>query len=402
MLWGISEKAFDLMRIHPNHDYYDAVIVGARCAGAATALLLARQGARVLLIDRDPDLDDTLSTHALTRPAVRLLSDWGLLDDVIANDTPVVTKTHFHYGPEQISLPVKENASVPGLLAPRRWLLDTLLRDAAIRAGAEFQGDVSLVGLGRDLSDRIRGATLQFADGTVRTICASLVIGADGVRSSLAKAVGAHMQIRSKACTATAYTYVEGIENAGYRWYFGTASITGLIPTTNGLHCLFSQIKPGHFIDEFAPNAYRAILGELAQWEPGIADNLQARGPAERLRRFPGVRGYRRVCAGPGWALVGDAGYFKDPCTALGITDALVDAHRLARAFAQNPDDVRSYQTERDRFTTKMFDITQEIAALDWHFGRLKSLHLELSDSIRAVEDRLISQVRPNTMSAPA
>ncbi|MEM9638246.1 MAG: FAD-dependent monooxygenase [Pseudomonadota bacterium] len=386
------------MHAGPERDVYDAVIVGARCAGAATALLLARQGARVLMIDRDHALEDTLSTHALTRPAVRLLSAWGLLDDLLAADTPLITQTTFHYGQDQIDIPIRSDAQVPGLVAPRRWVLDRFLRDTAVRDGAEFCSSVNFVGVGRDLSDRIRGATLQFPNGTTRTICTPMVIGADGVRSSVAKVVGTYMLSRSKACTSTAYTYVSGVENRGYRLYFQEGGITGLIPTTNGLHCLFSQIKPGSFIDEFAPNAYRTLLSALGSWEPHLAEELERRGPTERVRRFPGVRGYLRTCAGPGWALVGDAGCFKDPCTAYGITDALADAHHLARAMLKTNEIPNAYQIERDGIAPEIFRLTQEIAEMNWDLERVKSLHLDLNRHIHALDARLCRDLHPDTV----
>ena len=86
---------------------YNAVVVGARCAGAATAMLLARQGLSVLLVDRDRPGADTLSTLALMRAGVLQLSRWGLLDRVRAAGTPAITSTSFIYGEETITVPIK-------------------------------------------------------------------------------------------------------------------------------------------------------------------------------------------------------------------------------------------------------------------------------------------------------
>ena len=117
---------------------YDALIIGARCAGAATALQLARAGAKVLLVDRAPTIDDTLSTHALLRPAVSLLDHWGLLKDV-ENSAPIVGATEFIYGPERITVPIKPFGNATGFLAPRRYVLDNFLLEAAAKNGAEVR-----------------------------------------------------------------------------------------------------------------------------------------------------------------------------------------------------------------------------------------------------------------------
>ncbi|HRW14111.1 FAD-dependent monooxygenase, partial [Amaricoccus sp.] len=103
---------------------YDAVIVGARVAGAATGLALAAEGARVLILDRAPEIGDTLSTHALMRPGVELLARWGLLDRLLDAGTPLVRQAQFHYGAERVTVPVRPGPLAEGLIAPRRWLLD--------------------------------------------------------------------------------------------------------------------------------------------------------------------------------------------------------------------------------------------------------------------------------------
>lgn len=112
------------------------------------------------------------------------------------------------------------------------------------------------------------------------------------------------------------------------------------------------------------------------------------RGPIERLRRFPGAPGYVRQCAGHGWALVGDAGYFKDPATAHGITDAFLDANRLALALSASSDP-HTYQTERDQTAPIFFGLTQKIASFDWDFDGLKSLHMQLTACMKDEQSSL-------------
>jgi 2-polyprenyl-6-methoxyphenol hydroxylase-like FAD-dependent oxidoreductase len=121
-------------------DRYDAIVVGARCAGAATAMLLARQGLSVLLVDRDRHGSDTLSTLALMRAGVLQLHRWGLLDRVLGAGTPKIKFTSFVYGDETITLPIKLRDGVDALYAPRRTLLDALLADAAAVSAAAVAG----------------------------------------------------------------------------------------------------------------------------------------------------------------------------------------------------------------------------------------------------------------------
>jgi 2-polyprenyl-6-methoxyphenol hydroxylase-like FAD-dependent oxidoreductase len=108
-----------------NIRHYNVVIAGARCAGAATALLLARQGARVLLLDKSRYGTDTLSTHALMRGAVVQLHRWGLLPGVAAAGTPPVRSTTFHLPDTVTTIQVKPKYGVGALYAPRRTVLDT-------------------------------------------------------------------------------------------------------------------------------------------------------------------------------------------------------------------------------------------------------------------------------------
>src|SRR6188472_157530 len=130
----------------PSFDY-DVVIVGARCAGAATALLLARRGLRVLAIDRGHYGSDTVSTHALMRAGVLQLSRWGVLEAVTTAGTPVIRSTSFHYADEVTAVQIKPQPSMEGLYAPRRTVLDRILVDAARKAGAEITFETQLVDL---------------------------------------------------------------------------------------------------------------------------------------------------------------------------------------------------------------------------------------------------------------
>ena len=383
-----------------SHSRYDAVVVGARCAGAATALLLVRGGARVLIVDREPAMADTLSTHALMRPAVSQLSRWGVLDAIVAAGTPRISRARFWYGPECVDVPVKPDGEIAGLYAPRRWLLDRVLRDAAVEAGAELHTGVSLEGLTNDGTGRVTGARLLSMDGSVRHVSADIVIGADGRRSKTAELAGARTPISSSDRCAVAYSYWDGIDNEGYRFYFGDRVWAGLIPTNDGAHCVFAACSPDAFRDRFDKGLAPGIADVLAIWAPDLGQHLSDHAPAEPVRRFLGAPGHIRDCAGPGWALVGDAGYFKDPATAHGITDAFLDAERLARAFLGNPGDVRAYQYERDRFAPDFFAATQQLASLDWDYETLKAIHARLNVCMKAEHSALEGGAAGNSIAA--
>ena len=154
----------------PDRSRYDAVVVGARCAGAATAMLLAREGLRVLVVDRSRYGADTLSTHALMRGAVVQLHRWGVLETLVAEGTPVVRSTTFHYGDEVIRIPLEFRDGIEGLFAPRRTVLDRVLVDAAREAGAEVVYGVRLVSLVRSGDGRVHGVVIEDGDGRLRTV----------------------------------------------------------------------------------------------------------------------------------------------------------------------------------------------------------------------------------------
>ncbi len=378
---------------------YDVVVVGARASGAATALLLSRGGARVLLVDRDAQITDTLSTHALMRPAVQLLAAWGLLKDA-TQGCEAVTATTFTYGDNSITIPIKPQPGMPGLYAPRRQQLDNTLIDAARRAGATVAFGQSCTDLLRDTQGRVTGARLMSRNGSTFDVTADLVIGADGRTSSVARLAKAVTRHHSTAASATVYTYVAGLPNEGYRWYYGAGSAAGLVPSGDGLHCLFASCAPSDFRARFGKDAFAGALETLATWEPRIAANLKSQGPAERIRRYLGAPGHIKAAHGPGWALVGDAGYFKDPASAHGISDALLDADRLARAYLANPADLAPYETDRDRHAIPLFNATQEMAALKWDYPRLQDLHQTLSLCMKQESNQIEARQHPTAKAA--
>jgi len=366
------------------HSAYDVVIVGARVAGAATAMLLARAGLSVLAIDRSPYGSDILSTLALMRAGVLQLRRWGLVDAVKAFGTPPVRTTTFHYGDETIAVPIKARDGVDALYAPRRTVLDPLLVDAARQAGAEMVFGPRVTDLVRDTDGRVRGVTVEDRSGTRADIAASLVIGADGHRSTVARLVEAMPHHVGRHMTGIVYGYVEGLAADGYHWYFRPGVSAGVIPTNDGLTCVFASMPARRFLDSIRgdlPGGFRQVLAETS---PVLAEQMAAATLVDRLRGFPGHQSLLRRSWGPGWALVGDAGYLKDSLTAHGMADALRDAELLARAVVAGTDAaLAQYQTTRDDLSTRLLDVTDEIASFDWTLEELKALHHALSDEMK-------------------
>jgi 2-polyprenyl-6-methoxyphenol hydroxylase-like FAD-dependent oxidoreductase len=385
----------------PQRSRYDAVIVGARCAGAATAQLLAREGLRVLVVDRSRYGADTLSTHALMRGAVVQLHRWGVLDTVKQTGTPVVRTTTFHYDEEEIRVSIKPRDGVEGLYAPRRTVLDRVLVDGARDAGVEVVYGVRVVNLARSDGGHVDGVIIEDADGHLRTIGAGIVVGADGLRSTMAELTGAGVYRTAGHSSGVIFGYFAGLEQDGYHWYYRPGVSVGLIPTNDGLTCVFASVPSRRFREEirFDPGAgFDRVLEECS---PALAARVGRASRSGQLRGFPGQAGFFRQSWGDGWALVGDAGYFKDPITAHGITDALRDSELLATAIVDGSEGALArYQQTRDDIATGLFEITDRIASFAWDLPTVKDLHLKLSDEMKR-EVRIMNE-RREPLAIPA
>lgn len=369
---------------------YDAVIVGARCAGAATAMLLARNGQRVLAIDRASYGRDTLSTHALMRGGVLQLTRWGLIERLAAAGTPAVHHTAFHYGDDVIDIKIKPRDGIEALYAPRRTVLDALLVDAAREAGAEVRFGTRLRELQRDARGAVTGVVIENADGTAETIAAGIVIGADGMRSTVARMVGAQSYRTARHATGVVYGYFNGLDYDGFHWYFRPGISAGAIPTNDGDTCVFAAVPSNGFDETFGQGTTRGYLDVLERCDVTLATAVRRSRQVGSFFSFSGVAGYMRQSWGPGWTLVGDAGYFKDPLTAHGITDALRDAELLARAvIAGGASALAAYQTKRDELALDLFDVTDDVASFDWDLERVKQLHLTLSKQMNHEVDAM-------------
>ncbi|MCB2136475.1 MAG: NAD(P)/FAD-dependent oxidoreductase [Rhodobacteraceae bacterium] len=360
---------------------FDVIVVGARCAGAATAMLLARRGVKVLAIDHDHPGTDTMSTHALMRAGVYQLRKWGLLHAIIGAGTPAVRRTSFIYGGEALDIDLKDEDGIAALYAPRRTLLDSTLANAAAAAGAELRYRTGFVGFVLNRVGRVIGAKLQTPTGTVEEVHAPLVIGADGRRSAVARAAGAQVTKAAQNTISCVYQYVCGLPNRGYRWHFAPAAAGGVIPTNDGQSCIFVGLPP-EVLAELRKTGPLRLEEIVARFVPAMADDLAGAQATSGTVFFPGLPGFLRQSAGSGWALVGDAGYFRDPITAHGITDALRDAELLADAVVAGT--VADYPALRNALSSEFFALTDRLAGLDWTMGEVQNIHYALNRAMKA------------------
>ena len=189
---------------------YDAIVVGARTAGSPTAMLLARRGYRVLVVDRAGFPSDTLSTHYIHQAGVAHLNRWGLLEQLTATNVPAARRLTFDLGPFALTgtPPPADGAEVA--YAPRRRVLDKILLDAAATAGAEVRERFSVDELVRD-GDRVVGIRGRAAGGATVTEKAPIVVGADGMRSFVARTVQAPAYDARPGLTCAYYTYWSGV-----------------------------------------------------------------------------------------------------------------------------------------------------------------------------------------------
>ena len=363
----------------------DVIVVGARVAGAATAMLLARAGLSVVLLDRERPGADTLSTHALMRGGVLQLLRWGLLDRIVAAGTPPVTTTSFHYTDSDIDVAIKPSAGVDALYAPRRTVLDPILVSAAQAAGVDVRFGNRVVAVSQDRG-RVAGVVVRDAAGVHRLISARLVIGADGRHSTVARLVTASTTHQASHTSAFAYGYFRGLPASGYEWAYRPEGTAGFIPTNDDLTCVFA----GHTPSRIGRGGPAVLQDVVAQASPEMGHRLVAATLASPVRTFTGEPGRLRRAWGPGWALVGDAGSWKDPISAHGLTDALRDSELLSRAVLDGRSQAYpAYELLRNRLTVPILDGSDEIAAMCWDEARivalLRGLNAAMNDELETI-----------------
>jgi flavin-dependent dehydrogenase len=348
---------------------YEVVIVGARCAGASLAMLLARGGCSVLGVDRAAFGSDTVSTHFLWPRTTALIAKWGLLDRLAATGCPAIEQVIADYGSVAIKGRPSAVDGTPTMYCPRRTVLDPLLVDAARAAGAEMRDETTFRALLWD-GERVAGVRLQDKDGALVEVQAQLVVGADGLWSAVGRAVGAASDIEHETLTCGYYAYWAGVPTEGVEFYVRQGSDILVFPTHDGLSCIWAGRSRGAW-DAYRADVegtYRAILAQA----PGLSRRVDRAERATAFRGTSKLPNFYRQSAGPGWALVGDAAYHRDPLTGMGIGDALLGADLLAEAVigglavgsVRLDEHLAGYQAAFRERTLPVFDYTVKAAGL--------------------------------------
>jgi 2-polyprenyl-6-methoxyphenol hydroxylase-like FAD-dependent oxidoreductase len=378
---------------------FDVIVVGARCAGAPTAMLLARKGYKVLVVDRATFPSDTISTHVIHPPGIAALERWGVLDRVLASGCPPMHTYAFDFGPFTI-------AGAPGFdgcpgYAPRRILLDKILVDAAAEAGAEVREGFAVedVVVEDGVVTGIRG---HVKDGPTVTETARVVIGADGRNSVIAKAVSPEQYNEKAPLLSGYYAYWSGLPmNGRFETYIRERRGFAALPTNDNL----TLVIAGWPFAEFEANKddlegnYRKTF-ELC---PAFADRI--RGARLESKLFgAAVPNFFRKPYGPGWALVGDAGYTKDPITAQGMLDAFLDAEVITGAlhdFLANRSPfataLGAYQAARDARVLPMYEFTTQLATLEPPPPQMQ----QVLGAVAATQDAMDGFCRMNASATP-
>jgi flavin-dependent dehydrogenase len=300
------------------------------------------------------------------------LNRWGLLDTVLASGAPAIREVSFTAMGESVTRQVKDKAGVDLLVAPRRYILDTIMAEAAAQAGARLRLGISVTGVSLDEAGRATGVRGNDVIGAPVAIDARFVVGADGLASGIARAVGARVIERRADSGAVQYAYYAGLPWRGIELIAADRALAGVFPTHDGQACIWvgTPSSDARVARRRAASRTDAFTAQLQRAAPELVERLQSGrrvSPVSGMLRSPN---FVRSAYGAGWALVGDAGYHRDPVTGHGLSDAYRDAELLAVALhqalsgeAEESAALATYQGGRDRALRQVFDLTCALAA---------------------------------------
>ncbi|MEU2873576.1 NAD(P)/FAD-dependent oxidoreductase [Streptomyces olivoreticuli] len=354
---------------------YDVIVVGARVGGASTAMLLSKAGHKVLLLDRATfPGGKAAATNLVHPPGILRLKNWGLLGELTATGCPPIHEYGLKSGPAELMARLPSVDGVGEAYSPDRAELDRILLEAAVAAGAEFREGFSLRELLRDDDGTVTGVRGESADRVTAVEHARLVVGADGSNSTVARLVGAEKYATRPVLNKSHWSYWEGIPHDGrVRTYRHAGKHTFTWPTHDGLTIVGVALPVGDFKAGSEEERDRTVISAFAEVDPERAQLLRETKRADKWLTGA-VPNFLRRSHGPGWALVGDAGYTRDPITASGITYGLRGAELLADAVDSGlsgrdplPEALARYERRRDEMVTGHYRYTCDHAVITNH-----------------------------------
>ena len=371
---------------------YDAIVVGARCAGSPTAMLLARKGYRVLLVDKATFPSDTISTHILWPHGVEVLGRWGLSSALESTGVPpICRRMSFDVGPFALHGTVPDANGGRGGFCPRRKVLDGVLLNAAAASGAEIRPAFTVEHLLFD-ADTVVGIRGRQRNGGVIEERARIVIGADGVHSLVAQQVRAPEHDRRPIVECCYYSYFSGVAQDDIEMYVREHCAFGGAPTNDDLHLVMVN-WPARDFAAVRADVEGHVHGALAM-APDFAARVNSGTRAEPWYGTAGVPNYFRKPYGKGWALVGDASYNRDPITAQGMSDAFIEAEQLADAIdagLSGREDLdralEAVEQARNDRVRPMYEFTYEMAMLEPPPPPMQELFAALRGNQEATND---------------
>jgi 2-polyprenyl-6-methoxyphenol hydroxylase-like FAD-dependent oxidoreductase len=375
---------------------YDVIVVGARCAGSPTAMLLARRGYQVLLVDRATFPSDTMSTHFIHPPGIAQLKRWGLLERIAASNCPPFLNMSLDFGSFVLTGSPPPTDGVAEHYCPRRTVLDEILVGAAVEAGAELHEGFSVQEILMN-GERVRGIRGRSIDGATVKEEARIVVGADGMRSLVARSVEAPEYNAKPTLACAYYTYWSGVPVKEAEIYPRDRWMIIAFPTNDDLVCTFMEWPREEF--HLVRTDIEGNFLKKLDSAPRLAERIRS---GKREANFVGtgvLPNYFRKPYGTGWALVGDAGYHKDPYMALGITDAFRDAELLADAIdggfsGHRPleEALADYEQQRNAAAMPAYEFNCQLATLQPRPPEMQQLFAALRGN-RAETDRFVGAV---------
>ncbi|HVX69433.1 MAG TPA: NAD(P)/FAD-dependent oxidoreductase [Mycobacteriales bacterium] len=350
----------------------DVVVVGARCAGSSTAITLARAGRRVVALDKAQFPSDTVSTHLLWPAGLAELQRLGALPAVSALGAPPLPIAYAAGAGFEVRTGFSPVEGIAHAMCVRRTGLDAALVDTARRVGVDVREHATVTELLR-VADRVAGVRYVDRSGESHEVRASVVVGADGRRSTIARLVGTQHPRRSSASGRACYYGYWRDQNLSWRdtaaqWREGQELGTAF-PCDDGLVLVLLQ-PPIDRVSEFRGDVEGAYLRSI-EAIPGLAKRLVGSELIGGVRSASDITSYFRRSHGPGWALVGDAGHFKDPVTAQGIRDALRYGRLLGETIhatlgsSEVGSALRRWERTRDRECYEVYQWTNRLARGD-------------------------------------